>query len=221
MVKSSVHNPYVEMMYGDYKDYSFDERAEQYRGKWRQVVFKTDSAHHPMDLEVGTGNGTHFAKISQAHPERCFVGLELKYKTVVQSIRRCLKNSSINARMVRYAAEDITRLFNDEEINDVYIHFPDPWPKKKHHKNRLIQTAFLNDLYRVMKPHSFVEFKTDDWDYFLWARDFWARSPFEMVFYTEDLHNSFRREQNFVTHFESLFLKKHQPIFYIRLMKKN
>lgn len=217
-VKTCDVNPYVELMYTEFKDWSFDETANEHQGQWRSHVFKCGD-ETPLDLEIGTGNGTHFAQLTKNFPERNFVGLELKFKTLVQSIRRSLREGCVNGRMARYRAEGIKDLFSKEEINNVYIHFPDPWPKKRHNKNRLIQTQFLLDLHSVMKPGSFVEFKTDDFPYFQWAVQYFRKSPFEITYYTEDLHNSHRADKNFVTHFESLFLQKGQPIFYCRLKK--
>ena len=205
-------------MYTEFKDYSFDETASENAGKWRSQVFNCDD-NTPLDLEIGTGNGTHFAKLTESYPDRMFIGLELKFKTLVQSIRRSLRAGCTNGRMARYRAEGVAELFEKEEINNVYIHFPDPWPKKRHNKNRLIQTEFLNNLYSVMKPGSFIEFKTDDYDYFKWAVKYFRSSSFTISFFSEDLHNSFRKDKNFVTHFESLFLNKGQPIYYCRLRK--
>ncbi|MEM7646240.1 MAG: tRNA (guanosine(46)-N7)-methyltransferase TrmB [Pseudomonadota bacterium] len=216
--KTCETNPYVEMMYTTFKDWSFDENANENRGLWRKEVFRS-TPDRPLDLEIGTGNGTHFAQLAEANPDRLFIGLELKYKTLVQSIRRALRAGCTNSRMARYRAEGLNELFENGEINDVYIHFPDPWPKKRHNKNRLINNTFLDALHGVMKPGSFVEFKTDDLDYFEWAVRFFNESAFTISFYSEDLHNSFRQDKNFVTHFESLFLKKKQPIFYCRLLR--
>ncbi len=211
-------NPYVEQMFNEFKDWSFDEKAIQYKGNWRSQVFQT-SEDTPFDLEIGTGNGTHFAQITENYPERVFLGLELKFKTLVQSIRRSLRAGCTNGRMARFRAENIIKLVGPEELNNVYIHFPDPWPKKRHNKNRLIQKKFLLDLYSVMRPGGWVDFKTDDHDYFLWSVKRFRQGPFVMEFYTEDLHNSFRKDKNFVTHFESLFLQKGQPIYSCLLRK--
>lgn len=216
--KTCATNPYVELMYTEFKDWSFGENASDNKGLWRDKVFSC-SVEVPVDLEIGTGNGTHFAQISEKYSERMFIGLELKFKTLVQSIRRAVRAGCTNARMARYRAEGVCELFASEEINNVYIHFPDPWPKKRHNKNRLIQTKFLNDLHSVMKPGGLLEFKTDDYDYFQWAMSYFNKSPFEIKFFSEDLHNSFRKDKNFVTHFESLFLNKKQPIFYCLLKK--
>lgn len=214
----SLSNPYVALMYGEFKPWSFDEKAVENKGLWRTDIFKCDS-EKAIDLEIGTGNGTHFAQLTENYPERYFIGLELKYKTLVQSIRRTLNAGCKNARVARIEAEKVLELFEPEEINNVYIHFPDPWPKKRHIKNRLMQTEFLKNLYQVMRPGSYVEFKTDHYDYFEWAMPYISRSAFEIEFYSEDLHNSFQASKNFVTHFESLFLRKRQPIFYCRFKK--
>ena len=216
--KTCATNPYVELMYTEFKDWSFDAEATEKRGRWRSDVFGV-APDKAVDLEIGTGNGTHFAQLTEAHPERCFVGLELKYKTLVQSIRRSLRRGCQNGRMARIKAEKITELFESEEINNVYIHFPDPWPKKRHHKNRLIQKTFLKDLYGVMRPGAWVEFKTDDYGYFKWAMTYFSSSDFTIKYFTEDLHQSHRKDKNFVTHFESLFLKKGQPIYHCLLQK--
>lgn len=217
-IQSCKHNPYVEQMYTEYKDWSFDENASQFKGLWRSGVFQAEDSV-PLDLEIGTGNGTHFAQISYSRPERLFLGLELKFKTLVQSIRRCRRRGATNARVARYAAENISEFLAPGEINDVYIHFPDPWPKRRQQKNRLIQKKFLEDLYAVMRPGSHLEFKTDDYPYFKWAMSVFNKSSFEIIYFTEDLHNSFRKDKNFVTHFETLFLARLEPIYYCRLKR--
>lgn len=219
-VKSNTVNPYVELMYAEFKSWTYDSKASDFKGLWRRGVFGCEK-ETPLDLEIGTGNGTHFAHRAQQFPDRCLVGLELKFKTIVQSIRRARSLGCQNARMVRYKAEAITDLFAPSEVNDVYIYFPDPWPKVKQQKNRLIQREFLNDLYLVMRQGCYLEFKTDDLSYFRWAVRQFFESSFEVIFYSEDLHTSFRKDHNFITQFESLFIKKRQPTYYCRLQKQN
>jgi len=213
-------NPYVEIMYRDYPQWAFADNAQLMKGVWREQVFKKES-QTPLDLEIGTGNGYHFAHLCKKHPERSFLGMELKYKPLIQTIRRCLREDSANGRLLKCDANDISKLFGEEEIDNVYIHHPDPWPKKRHLKNRLIQPPFLKKLYSAMKPGSQLEFKTDHLGYFQWATEFFKASDFEFLFYTEDLHNSSRKDLNFVTQFESLFIQKNQPIYYSLLAKPN
>ena len=85
--------------------------------------------------------------------------------------------------------------------------------------SRLIKKSFLEELFRIMKPKGVIEFKTDDADYFWWSMNCFRHSSFEIAFFTEDLLKSFRKDQNFITHFESISIKKNEPTYYCLLRK--
>src|SRR3954468_15125842 len=81
-------NEYVLALLGEYSPWSYDEeRAPTFRGQWRANAFGV-LENMPVDLEIGTGNGLHFAHHAARYPERCLIGLELRYKPLIQSIRR-------------------------------------------------------------------------------------------------------------------------------------
>lgn len=212
-------NQYVVMLGKDYKDWAYDEETVvHFKGQWRQKAFQS-LAETPLDVEIGTGNGFHFAHRAQVAPGRLLVGLELKYKPLIQSIRRSLRQGSTNARVARYHASLLDELFDWGEINNVYIHFPDPWPKKKHLKNRLMNTNFFNLLFGLQKPGSFVEIKTDSADYFQFASACFRSSPYQIEEESRDLHQSPYQERNFETHFESIFRRQKLSINYALLRK--
>lgn len=206
---------YVLALNGQYADWAFDEeRAKERRGKWRESLDWGEASS--LDLEIGTGNGTFFAHRASQHPERALVGIEIKFKPLIQSIRRALHTGAKNARIARYDAACLEDLFAPGELNHVFIHHPDPWPRKRDSKHRLIQDDFLNTLHELMRPGSYVNFKTDSLDYFEWSMPIIERSKFQITRLTRDLHASAWAEENFVTHFERLFLQKQQPIHYCR-----
>lgn len=210
-------NEYILALSGEYKEWTFDEEAAPLmKGKWREQAFKV-SPETPFDLEIGTGNGLHFAHHAIQHPERCLLGIELKYKPLIQSIRRARRAGTTNARMARYNAYLVTQLFEVGELNDVFIFFPDPWEKLRQHKHRLIQDEFLKQLFEVQKPGSRLVFKTDSRDYFDWALERFQRSPYKVVGYSYDLHKSEFAAQNFVTQFESIFIRQGIQIGYTLL----
>ena len=181
---------YVLMMNGEYSEWAFnEERAPLFRGRWRSEVFKVAESH-PLDLEIGTGNGYHFAHLACGNKDRAVVGIEIKFKPLIQSIRRALRGGAQNARIVRYDANLLEDLFAEGELNNVYIHHPDPWPKKRHWKHRLIQDEFLAVLWRLMRTGGFVDFKTDSRDYFEWSLEKFRASPFQVTRETWDLHQS-------------------------------
>ena len=211
-------NEYILALQGEYSAWSFDEEmAPQCRGRWREILGLPPSG--ALDVELGTGNVYHFAHQAAKSPDRGLVGFELKYKPLIQSIRRAVRAGATKTRIVRYNAYLIDEIFADGEVDDVWIHFPDPWEKLRNHKHRMIQDEFLKRLYRVQKPGSRVEFKTDSRDYFDWAMERFQRSEYELVGHSYDLHKSEFVERNFATHFEKLFLRQGLPICFAELRR--
>lgn len=211
-------NQYVKAMTGDYADWVYtEEEAPQRRGRWRQDVGV--SADHPVDLEIGTGNGYFFQHQALKCPDRILLGMELKYKPLIQTIKRALSSGTQNAFILRYHANLLGEVFAEQELNNVFIFFPDPWPKKRHWKNRLIQDDFLELLHRLQRPGSFVELKTDNPEYFDWILERVQRSKYQIERCTRDLHTSEWAGENFQTHFEKLWTSKGLKTHMIRLKK--
>ena len=231
-------NRYVTQLLGEFSLWAYEEeRSADLRAQWRQKAFGV-SNDHPMDLEIGTGNGFHFAERAMHFPNRALVGIEIKYKPLIQTIRRAVRNGSTNARIIRFNASCLQDLFGPEELNDVLIHFPDPWPKKKHFKHRLIQDDFLKLLFSLQRPGSMVEFKTDNRDYFEWTMERAHKSPYSVIEENWDLHRTCTQNLNgaseassilsvsqpekpFITHFENIFMKQGLPIMRTVWLKPN
>lgn len=212
-------NRYTMALEGEFSEYAFsEERAPLKKGVWREEVFKKP-ADFPMDVELGTGNGAHFGHRAHLSPNRAIVGLELKYKPLVQAIRRARKSGYDNAAMCRFHAHNIDELFTEGEIDNVYIHFPDPWTSPKKPKNRIVNRHLLAKMFALQKPGSFLEFKTDSREAFLWCREEIAASQYVVEKETLDLHKSPYVEGNFVTFFESIFVREQTPINYILLRR--
>ena len=212
-------NRYTTGLEVEYRDFAFsEERAPLNKGLWRSQVFKT-AEDTPMDLEIGTGNGFHFGARAVDHPNRCIVGLELKYKPLFQAIRRPMKAGKTNAAMCRYHAFNVADLFTEGEIDDIYIHFPDPWTSPKKPKNRVVNRIMLGILHKLQRPGSMIEFKADSREMFLWALEEIKASAYKIEAQTLNLHASPLAEGNFMTFFESLFVKDGIEINYIRLRK--
>ena len=203
-----VPNDYILALHGEFAPWCFDEEAApRHKGTWRSSVYKV-SSEAPLDLEIGTGNGLHFAHHALTNPQRCLLGLELKYKPLIQSIRRVRREGGTNARIARYNAYLIKELFTPGELNDVFIFFPDPWEKVRKHKHRLIQDEFLAQIHEAQRPGSRLIFKTDSRDYFDWALTRFERSPYRVSAHTYDLHRSEYAASNFMTQFERLFVRQ-------------
>lgn len=214
-------NPYVKLLRGEFANWAFDEeKSLTFKGKWRELAFNGAPHDKPLDLEIGTGNGYHFEKLAKDQEgRRLTLGMELKFKPLIQTIRRTVRAGLKDARMFRYDASYLPDIFDKAELNNIFIHFPDPWPKIRHHKNRLIQDEFLKETLELQRPGSFIEFKTDSLEYFEWAMEIFKRGPYKITAESRDLHNSEWKSLNFVTQFESLFLKQGLKINYAKLEK--
>ena len=211
---------YTLALNGQYSHIAFDEaRAPGNRGQWRSKVFALPE-NAPMDLEVGTGNGLHFAHHAIKHPERSVVGVELKYKPLVQAIRRAVDGGAKNAAIARFHAFNLDQLFAEGELNNIFIHFPDPWVTPRKPKNRFVSRESLDLLYTLQRPGSWIDFKTDSREYHLWSLDEIRESKYKITFETQNLHQSEMASSNFLTGFERIFMNKGIEINSVRLLRE-
>ena len=210
-------NHYIQTLYKE--EWAIDEeKAVVYKGQWRALFDKNLS--HSLHLEIGCGNGKHFASLCLNNSQDCFLAIELKYKPLIQSIQKLKKNNSKNGRLIRYNARWIDNLFDLKELNNVYIHFPDPWLKKRRSKkHQLIQPDFCKKLYQIQKQRSFLEFKTDSFDYFEQSVQEFKKTGYKLEKYNTDLYKQKEPSANNLSQFELIFVKKNIPINYSLFVK--
>src|SRR5258706_9855190 len=117
---------------------------------------------HPVEMEIGMGKGTFLTEAARAHPEANFFGIEWARWYWRYASDRLRRHNCLNARTVRAEAGFFIREFvRDASLAVLHIYFPDPWPKKRHHKRRLIQPPFVALLASRMKPGATVHTCTD------------------------------------------------------------
>jgi tRNA (guanine-N7-)-methyltransferase len=207
-------NIYVKML-PEYEGWIYlEEKALEMKGLWAKTF---PNPERPLDLEIGCGNGFFFHQQAKRTPLRNLLGIEIKYKPLVQTVRRVKTEELPNGRGIRFNARQVDLIFSPGELDNVFIYFPDPWPKKRHQKNRLMRREFFQKLHGLQKPGTFVDIKTDSLDYFEFAFEEAKNSPYILERVSRDLHKSEWAKENFVTSFEKIFISKGQPIHYMRL----
>jgi tRNA (guanine-N7-)-methyltransferase len=131
-----------------------------------------DSAVKDVWLEVGFGGGEHLLWQAQHHPDICVIGAE-PYEAGVAKLLSKLdgESESVTARIRIHEgdAREIIAALPDASLGGVFILFPDPWPKTRHHKRRFVQMGMLDALARAMKPDAELRFASDDAGYLAWA----------------------------------------------------
>ncbi len=116
-------------------------------------------------VEIGSGMGEATAEIAKAFPEKGFIAIEVHRPGIGSLILRSVQNEIINLRMINEDCHLILDLIKDESVDTFHIFFPDPWPKTKHRKRRLINDAFAEVLVKKLKPQGVLRVATDWADY--------------------------------------------------------
>jgi tRNA (guanine-N7-)-methyltransferase len=116
----------------------------------------------PRTVEIGFGNGDNLAKMAAAHPERDFLGIEVHRPGVGRLLLGLEEQRLTNVRVICHdAVEVLADQVPQESLDEVVILFPDPWPKKRHHKRRLVQSAFVELVTERLHAGGVVRMATD------------------------------------------------------------
>jgi tRNA (guanine-N7-)-methyltransferase len=180
-------------------------------------LFENDN---PVVVEYCSGNGTWIADKAAKHPEVNWVAVEMKFDRV-RKVWSKIKNRELKNLIVIWGeAYAITsRYFSDQSISDVYINFPDPWPKKRHAKNRLIQPSFADQLSRILKDGKSLTFVTDDVPYSEWLIEVMGNHEDFVSAYPEPYYSN--EEQAYGTsYFDQLWRSKGRLIRYHNFQKR-
>lgn len=117
-------------------------------------------------LEIGFGMGEVTAALAQAFPDRDYLGIEVHTPGVGNLLKLLVEHGLANVRVVRHdAVEVLQQMIPPDTFDGVHVFFPDPWPKKRHHKRRLIQPTFVQLLASRIKPGGYLHLATDWEDY--------------------------------------------------------
>lgn len=120
----------------------------------------------PIILDIGCYLGGTVIELARENPGMNVLGIDLKYKRVVKSCRKILRAGLLNSKIVIGDAGEVLARLPGNSIYGVFIFFPDPWPKRKQQKNRLLDRVFLNLLWTRLASGGFIWFKSDNREYY-------------------------------------------------------
>lgn len=116
----------------------------------------------PTILEIGCGMGETTAAIAAAHPGNNYLGIEVHLPGVGNLLKEIGARALTNLRVIRQDAVEVMReMIAPGSLAGIHIYFPDPWPKKRHHKRRLVQTPFVHELAERLAPGGYLHCATD------------------------------------------------------------
>ena len=174
----------------------------------------------PLELEIGSGKGAFLMQMAGAFPDRNFIGIEWANAYARYAADRFRRHGIDNVRIVHAEAIWWLRIHvADDALDALHIYFPDPWPKSRHHKRRLIQPPFLHQALRVLKPHACLNIVTDHAEYFTHIRTTLTEfRHFSLIAFESPLRAVGR---NFLvgTNFEKKYAAENRPFYSISAVK--
>ena len=144
----------------------FQEDGEQKpKGRWNRQIFEHD---RPITLELACGKGEYTLALAKRHPNKNFIGIDIKGARLWKGARRALEHDLPNVRFLRIYIDHLNEYFAPGEVEEIWITFPDPYPKWSDRNKRLTSPKFLRIYQQVLRQDGCIHFKTDSdklWEY--------------------------------------------------------
>ena len=187
----------------------------RFKGKWRQDFFKND---RPIVVELGCGKGEYSVYLAQQYPEKNFVGVDIKGARFWAGAKESLELGLSNVGFLRTQIELIDAIFEENEVDEIWITFPDPQIKFKRTKHRLTNAAFLDRYHTILKPEGRIHLKTDSEFLHGYTLGLLEGKGWEVDYAHHDVYGnpySPKHVTAIQTHYERLFMGKGRLITYL------
>ena len=155
------------------------------KGKWNEQVFKSAQ---PLVLELACGKGDYTIALAKKYPDKNFIGVDIKGPRIHTGAKICLEENISNVRFARFKIENIQHFFAPKELGEIWITFPDPFPKDGHEKHRLTYKTFLEKYKPLLQENGVVNLKTDDLDFFRYSKESIGLFGATIHYYKEDIY---------------------------------
>lgn len=184
-------------------------------GTWHEKVFKNT---HPIVLELACGKGEYTVNLSEAHPEKNFIGVDIKGHRIWFGAKQALDEGRKNAAFLRTEIEKIDQYFAPNEVSEIWITFPDPQPQKTRERKRLTSPRFLELYKKILKPGGFIHLKTDNTQLYEYTLEVVTELKLPIVRQTADLYKADFLDEylSIKTTYEKIFTAKGEKIKYVQ-----
>ncbi|MBP5371773.1 MAG: tRNA (guanosine(46)-N7)-methyltransferase TrmB [Bacteroidales bacterium] len=189
-----------------------DYRLKQ---KWATEFWKNSN---PLVLELGCGKGEYTVSLAERFPSKNYLGIDIKGARFWRGAKSALEKGLANVAFLRTRIEFIDSFFGNNEVDEIWITFPDPQLRERRAKKRLTSPRFLNMYIQMLKPNAVVNLKTDSKELFDYTKSLLEYNNQKILVATDDLYNSPYCDEilSIKTHYESFYLTQGKPITYIQ-----
>lgn len=190
------------------------------KGKWNKEFFKNNN---PIVLELGCGKGEYTVGLAEKYPEKNFIGIDIKGARFWRGAKTADENNMNNVGFLRTQIELIEHCFAENEVDEIWITFPDPQIKYKRTKHRMTNAAFLQRYKKILKPNGLMHLKTDSEFMHGYTLGLLHGEGHEVLYAN---HNVYKNEgapevvTSIQTFYEKQYLEINKPITYIQFKIK-
>ncbi|MCX6256091.1 MAG: tRNA (guanosine(46)-N7)-methyltransferase TrmB [Bacteroidia bacterium] len=192
------------------------------KGRWNKAIFKNEN---PIILELGCGKGEYTVGLANRFPDNNYIGIDIKGARMWRGAKTANEQKLTNVAFLRTRIEFINSFFSTDEIDEIWITFPDPHPGGRNSNKRLTSPWFLNTYRLFLKNNGLVHLKTDNLELFNYTKTVINNNNLETIFSTNDLYSVSLSDDilSIRTYYEKIFLHDGLKINYLsfRLDNKN
>ena len=190
------------------------------KGKWHSDWFGNNN---PIVLELGCGKGEYSVGLARMYPDKNFIGIDIKGARMWKGAKESHNRKMLNVAFVRSRIELLGSFFAAGEVNEIWLTFPDPQPKRKREKKRLAGPVFLNLYRNFLKDNGIVHLKTDNTELFNYTLSLVKVNGLEIITSSTDLYSQLPGNPllSIRTYYEEIFLKQGIPITYLAFRLPN
>lgn len=184
-----------------------DSKAEglPLKGKWNTTYFKNNN---PIVVELGCGKGEYTIGLANRFPDKNFIGVDIKGNRIWTGAKTAIENKMNNVAFIRTRIDFIESCFNDQEVDEIWITFPDPQPQKTRTRNRLTNMMFINRYKKILKPEGSINLKTDNEPFYEYTKEVIAENKLKLIDATNDLYADTLQRDEALTNIKTYYEKK-------------
>lgn len=179
-----------------------------------------DAPAEKVFLEVGCGKGGFSCKMAMRHTDACYFAMERATDCLVLAAEKAKADGITNLKFINDNADNLEKIFAPGTVDELFLNFSDPWPKKGYAKRRLTHRRYLEMYMRLLKSGGTLTFKTDNDGLFDFSLLEVEALGLDLVAMTRDLHASEYNEGNIMTEYETAFSEKGKNINMLRIKKR-
>lgn len=193
---------------------NFLDHPQNVKGNWGNEVFHNNN---PIVLELGCGKGAYALALAQRFPELNVIGIDKKGDRLWHGAYNAKLNNLDNVRFMRLAIEKIPDYFDQYEVTEIWITFPDPFPRRGEAKKRLVSPQMLARYQQFIKADGLIHLKTDNTDLFNYANDVLTEHKHHIIRRVDDVYQDALNDEllTIQTTFEKKYLTLGKKIHYV------